>query len=38
MKELTREATIGEEGYLTEKGLIPLPADKREALRKSIMK
>jgi phosphate transport system substrate-binding protein len=36
MKELTREATIGEEGYLTEKGLIPLPADKRENLRKSI--
>jgi phosphate transport system substrate-binding protein len=36
IKELTREATIGDEGYLTEKGLIPLPAAKRETLRKGL--
>ncbi len=36
IKELTRESTIGEEGYLTEKGLIPLPAAKREEMRKGL--
>lgn len=32
--EWTKEDTFGEEGYLTDKGLIPLPEDDREAARK----
>ncbi len=31
--EFTSEAAFGEDGYLTDKGLIPLPEDDREAVR-----
>ncbi len=31
--EFTSEAAWGDEGYLTEKGLIPLPAETREKFK-----
>lgn len=31
VREWTKEATFGEEGYLVEKGLIPLPGDERKS-------
>jgi phosphate transport system substrate-binding protein len=31
--EFTSEAAIGDEGYLADKGLIPMPSDEREAAR-----
>jgi phosphate transport system substrate-binding protein len=31
--EFTSEAAIGDEGYLTDKGLIPMPSDEREETR-----
>jgi len=34
LAEFTSEEAMGEEGYLVDKGLIPLPGDKREAQRK----
>ena len=34
LAEWTQEGTFGEEGYLVDKGLIPLPEDAREAARK----
>lgn len=33
--EFTAEATIGDEGYLIDEGLVPLPADGREAARQA---
>ena len=36
LEEVTSEAAFGDEGYLLDKGLIPLSADKREALRAAI--
>ena len=33
LAEFVTEDAFGEEGYLTEKGLIPMPAEKREAFR-----
>ena len=36
MQELSREGAIGEEGYLAEKGLIPLPGTERETIRKQV--
>lgn len=35
LKEYTSEAAFGEGGYLSERGLIPLSADRREAIRKA---
>ena len=37
LKEFTSDAAMGEEGYLTDKGLIPLSQDKLEAVRTSVM-
>ena len=36
MKELAQENMLGEDGFLTGKGLIPLPAAEREKLRKTV--
>ncbi|MGD2173397.1 MAG: PstS family phosphate ABC transporter substrate-binding protein [Gammaproteobacteria bacterium] len=36
LAEFTSEAAMGDEGYLVDKGLIPLSAEKREELRASI--
>ena len=36
LEEFTSEAAFGDEGYLLDKGLIPLSADKREELRAAI--
>jgi len=37
LKEYTSEAAMGEEGYLTDKGLIPLGDEKLNELRKSVL-
>ncbi len=37
LKEFTTEAAMGDDGYLLDKGLIPLSSADRTALRKSIM-
>jgi phosphate transport system substrate-binding protein len=37
LKEFTSEAAMGDDGYLLDKGLIPLSAAERSALRKSVM-
>lgn len=36
--EFTSEAAAGEDGYLADKGLIPLPAEERRAVRKAAQK
>lgn len=36
LEEFTSERAIGEEGYLTDKGLIPLPADEFSALQRAV--
>ena len=37
VEEFTQERTWGDEGYLTEKGLIPLPAEERKAIKASAL-
>jgi len=37
LKEFTSEAAMGEDGYLLDKGLIPLSDDERDMLRKNMM-
>lgn len=37
LAEYTSEKAFGEDGYLEAKGLIPLPKDKREKVRTSIL-
>ncbi|PCJ46507.1 MAG: phosphate ABC transporter substrate-binding protein [Gammaproteobacteria bacterium] len=37
LSEFTSEAAMGEEGYLSEKGLIPLAEDKLKSVRKSVL-
>ncbi len=37
LKEFTSEAAMGEEGYLTDKGLIPLGAEKLAKIRKNVL-
>ncbi len=37
LKEFTSEEAMGEEGYLTDKGLIPLGEEKLESVRKSVL-
>mgnify|MGYP001821551774 FL=1 len=37
LKEFTSEAAMGEDGYLLDKGLIPLSDDERDMLRKNVM-
>ena len=34
--ELTREGTWGENGYLAERGLVPLPREERDAYAKKV--
>ena len=34
--EFTSEKAVGDEGYLADKGLIPLPAERRKAVRESV--
>ena len=36
LKEFTSEAAMGEEGYLTDKGLIPLPGKKLQLVRSDV--
>ncbi len=36
LSEFTSEAAMGDNGYLLDKGLIPLSADARAELRKSV--
>ena len=36
LKEFTSERAWGDEGYLTEKGMIPMSEDKRDAMAKSV--
>ena len=38
VSEFTSDKASGDEGYLTDKGLIPLPADERKQVRTSAMK
>lgn len=38
IQEFLSEAAIGDEGYLVEKGLVPLPAAMREQIRAQVMK
>ena len=38
LREFTSDRAIGEEGYLTDKGLIPLPAPERRAVRRAATK
>ena len=37
LKEFTSEAAMGEDGYLLDKGLIPLSDSERDMLRKDTM-
>ena len=37
LKEFTSESAMGEDGYLLDKGLIPLSDDERDMLRKNVM-
>ena len=37
LKEFTSEMAMGDDGYLLDKGLIPLSEDKRDMLRKDVM-
>jgi phosphate transport system substrate-binding protein len=37
LQEFTSEAAMGEDGYLLDKGLIPLSASERDTLRKNVM-
>jgi len=37
LTEFTSEASMGEEGYLTDKGLIPLGEEKMKSVRKSVL-
>lgn len=37
LKEFTSEAAMGEEGYLTDKGLIPLGEEKLKSVRQSVL-
>jgi phosphate transport system substrate-binding protein len=37
LKEFTSEAAMGEEGYLTDKGLIPLPTPKLKMVRSDVL-
>ena len=37
LKEFTSEAAMGDDGYLLDKGLIPLSADERKMLRANVM-
>jgi phosphate transport system substrate-binding protein len=37
VKEYTSEAAFGDEGYLSERGLIPLSPEKREEVRKAAL-
>ena len=37
LKEFTSESAMGEEGYLTDKGLIPLGSDKLNSVRNSVL-
>ncbi len=37
LKEFTSEAAMGDDGYLLDKGLIPLSESEREALRQNVM-
>lgn len=37
VREFTSERAIGDEGYLVDKGLIPLPADQRERVRQKAL-
>ena len=37
LTEYTSEAAMGEEGYLTDKGLIPLGEDKLSNIRKNVL-
>ena len=37
LKEFTSEKAWGDEGYLTDKGLIPMPADERAKFRNAVM-
>ncbi|MFT4926591.1 MAG: phosphate transport system substrate-binding protein [Phenylobacterium sp.] len=37
LKEFTSESSMGEEGYLTDKGLIPLPVSKLELVRSDVL-
>ena len=37
LEEFTSEAAMGEDGYLLDKGLIPLSEDERDMLRKNVM-
>ena len=37
LDEFTAEAAMGDEGYLLDKGLIPLPASDRAKLRNAVI-
>jgi phosphate transport system substrate-binding protein len=37
LKEFTSEAAMGEEGYLTDKGLIPLGSEKLANVRQNVL-
>ena len=37
LKEFTSEAAMGDDGYLLDKGLIPLSTDERKMLRENVM-
>ncbi len=37
LTEFTSEESMGEEGYLTDKGLIPLTSEKLETVRKNVL-
>ena len=37
LTEFTSEDAMGEEGYLTDRGLIPLGPEKLDAVRKSVL-
>jgi phosphate transport system substrate-binding protein len=37
LQEFTSEAAMGDEGYLVDKGLIPLSAEARNSMRNNVM-